>query len=224
MAKAGTGRVRTLGEIDLSRSAVAWIRPYSQAEHLLRTRDWVLDLDPRPSDALLLAALTHDIERHVPGGPQQDKSGAAWDDPEYLRAHSERSAQIVGAWLRSQGASPELEDEVRELILLHEVGGSPAADVLQAADSISFLETLSDVVVSWIRSGECSAEKAKEKHDWMLEPHPDRARARAGAALLRACGRPDRPERRRAGGPGALIVGPQPVGLSEAARRACHGP
>ena len=168
MAKAGTGRVRTLGEIDLSRSAVAWIRPYSQAEHLLRTRDWVLDLDPRSSDAVLLAALTHDIERHVPGGPQQDKSGAAWDDPEYLRAHSERSAQIVGAWLRRQGAGPELEDEVRELILMHEVGGSPAADVLQAADSISFLETLSDVVVSWIRSGECSAEKAKLKHDWML--------------------------------------------------------
>jgi hypothetical protein len=24
-------------------------------------------------------------------------------------------------------------------------------------------------VVSWIRSGECSAEKAKLKHDWMLD-------------------------------------------------------
>jgi hypothetical protein len=199
MANGGMGRVSTLGEIDLSRSAAAWISPYSQAEHLLRTRDWVLDLDAQSSDAVLLAALTHDIERHVPGGPQQDKSRAAWDDPEYLRAHSERSAQIVGTWLRSQGARPELEDEVVELILLHEVGGSPAADVLQAADSISFLETLPDVVVSWIRSGECSAAKAKLKHDWMLgririEP----ARALAQPFYERAVAQIDT-ERRRVG-------------------------
>jgi hypothetical protein len=199
MAKGGTGRVRTLGEIDLSRSAAAWISPYSQAEHLLRTRDWVLDLDRQSSDAVLLAALTHDIERHVPGGPQQDKSGAAWDDPEYLRAHSERSAQIVGTWLRSQGARPELGDEVVELILLHEVGGSPAADVLQAADSISFLETLSDVVVSWIRSGECSAEKAKLKHDWMLDRiRIEPARALAQPFYERAVAQIDT-ERRRVG-------------------------
>ena len=129
---------------------------------------------------------------------------------EYLRAHSERSAQIVGAWLKSQGASPELEDDVRQLILLHEVGGSPAADVLQAADSISFLETLSDVVVSWIRSGECSAEKAKEKHDWMLDRiRIEPARARAQPFYERAVSQIDT-ELRRAGGPGALIVGPKP--------------
>ena len=187
MASDGKHSARRLRDLALQRSAEAWIRPYSQAEHLIRTRDWVLELDPDASDALLLAALTHDIERHVPGGPRQDKAHAAWDDPDYLRAHSERSAEIVGSWLRSQGAPRPLEHEVSELIVLHEVGGSPGADVLQAADSISFLETLSDVAVAWIRAGECSAEKAREKHDWMFERiRIERARQLAQPAYERA--------------------------------------
>ena len=153
----------------LERGAREWIAPYSQAEHLIRTRDWLLELDPEASLALVLAALTHDIERFFPGGPKQDKAGKPWDDPEYNRAHCERSAAIVGEWLRSQGADPELAQEVEELIRAHEFGGAPEADLLQAADSISFLETLSDVAVEWLRTGVCGPEKAKEKHEWMLE-------------------------------------------------------
>jgi hypothetical protein len=153
----------------LERRAEAWIQPFSQAEHLARTRDWVLELDPAAGDALRLAALTHDMERHFPGGPRQDKAAKRWDDPEYLRAHAERSVRIVGDWLEAEGADPHLRSQVRELILLHETGGTPEADVLQAADSISFLETLSDVAVSWVRTGQCGPQKAKEKHDWMFD-------------------------------------------------------
>jgi hypothetical protein len=155
--------------VNLAQAAEVWIQPYRQARHLVRTRDWVLELAPGAGEPLVLAALTHDIERHFPGGPQQDKANAAWDDPAYLTAHSERSAAIVEEWLRSQGADPELVRSVGELILLHEVGGSAAADLLQAADSVSFLETLSDVAVSWVRTGQCTADKAREKHGWMLE-------------------------------------------------------
>ncbi len=46
-----------------------WIEPYWNAEHLVRTRDWLLELEPDASEALRLAALTHDMERHFPGGP-----------------------------------------------------------------------------------------------------------------------------------------------------------
>ena len=154
-------------EQSLEQCALDWIADYSQAEHLVRTRDWVIELEPGAREAVRLAALTHDIERRVPGGPEQDRAGTAWDDADYLRAHCERSAEIVGSWLRGEGADAALVSDVEALVRAHELGGSPSADLLQAADSISFLETLSEVVVGWVRDGVCSAEKAKEKHAWM---------------------------------------------------------
>src|SRR5215213_2194044 len=125
----------------LEARALEWISPYSQAEHLIRARDWVLELEPNASLALRFAALTHDIERHFPGGPQQDFQHDAWDDPDYLFAHSTRSADIVQRWLEESPEPPEADfvREVRRLILLHELGGDREADLLQAADSLSFL-------------------------------------------------------------------------------------
>ncbi len=154
---------------DLEQRAEGWIAGYSQAHHLIRTRYWVVELDPTADEALRLAALTHDIERHVPGGPVQDRAAAAWDDPAYLAAHSERSARIVSAWIREQGGAETLARDVEALIRVHELGGSPEADLLQAADSISFLETLAPVSAAWVRDGVCSADKAKEKLAWMYE-------------------------------------------------------
>jgi hypothetical protein len=165
----------------LEQRALEWVAPYAQAEHLIRTRDWLLELEPDAGEALVLAALTHDIERFFPDGPRQDKAGKPWDDPGYLAAHSERSAKIVRRWLREQGASPELVDKVDRLIRAHELGGSCEADLLQAADSISFLESLCDVVVSWVREGVCDAAKAKEKLDWMF----DRIRVERARGLAR---------------------------------------
>ena len=43
---------------------VASVHPHLR--HLERTRDWVVELDPDASEALQLAALTHDIERAFP--------------------------------------------------------------------------------------------------------------------------------------------------------------
>lgn len=149
--------------------ALDWIADYSQAEHLVRTRDWILELDPGAGEAMRLAALTHDIERYFPGGPKQDRGGTAWDDAGYIRAHCERSAEIVGVWLRDEGADDELAFDVEALIRDHELGGPPEADLLQAADSISFLETLAGIAVVWVRDGICSPDKAKEKHTWMYE-------------------------------------------------------
>ena len=87
----------------LEQRAEHWIEPYWNAEHLRRTRDWLLELDPDASEALRLAALMHDIERHFPGGPTNDLSVAPEEDMDYRRAHSERSAGFVTAWLREQG-------------------------------------------------------------------------------------------------------------------------
>jgi hypothetical protein len=168
-----TNRIGTpLGTVTpLEARALEWIAPYSQAGHLVRARDWVLELSPEASPALRFAALTHDIERHFPGGPRQDFAADDWDDPDYLFAHSTRSADIVQRWLEDAPEPPEgaFVRDVRRLVLLHELGGDEQADVIQAADSLSFLETLQDLTAGWVEHGRCSAEKADAKLRYMRD-------------------------------------------------------
>jgi hypothetical protein len=143
--------------------------------------------DPRADLALRLAALTHDIERHFPGSPVLDRAGGRWDDPDYLFAHSTRSADLVGLWLAGALDAPEpaLLREVRRLILLHELGGDRDADLIQAAESLSYLETLGPMTADWVRRGVCSAHSARAKLDWMFTRIRDE-RARTLAAPLHA--------------------------------------
>lgn len=131
-------------DTDLERAAAEWITPYPQRDHLLRTRDWLLWLDPDARLEMRLAALLHDIERMFPGGPRLDAATNGWDDPWYLFAHSTRSAELVTVWLHAQKTPHDLVHGIRRLIALHEVGGPDGADEVQAADSLSFLETLTD--------------------------------------------------------------------------------
>jgi hypothetical protein len=149
--------------------AYDWIVPYWNAEHLRRTYDWLLVLEPDASEALRLAALTHDMERHFPGGVQFDPGTMDPHDEAYRIAHSERSARIVGEWLRGERADEALVLEVQELIQLHEIGGTPDADLLQAADSLSFLETNGPFTRGWVDQGRCTVERAKQQHERMLE-------------------------------------------------------
>jgi hypothetical protein len=156
---------------EIERRALEWIRPYSQAWHLERARDWLVYLDPGASLEARLAVVTHDIERMFPNGPQLDKATGRWDDPHYLYAHAARSAEVVGFWLHAQHDVPEQVAlaEVQRLITLHEFGGVGGADLVQAADSLSFLETLQDIVQKWVTHGECGVEQARAKHRYMAE-------------------------------------------------------
>jgi uncharacterized protein DUF4202 len=153
----------------LESAAEEWIAPYWNAEHLRRTRDWLLVLDPEASEALRIAALTHDIERHFPGGPTNDLTVSPEEDMEYRREHSERSAQFVTAWLREQGAGAQLICDVQRLILAHEIGGEDEEDLLQAADSLSFLEVNVDLPARWAAENRCSFERGIDQHRWMFE-------------------------------------------------------
>src|SRR6266704_3100506 len=74
---------------------VEWVRPHYDHVHLFHTVSWLLTIEPDASEPLLVAALTHDMERIYPGGTQPDKAAGAWDDVEYNRMHSRRSAEIV---------------------------------------------------------------------------------------------------------------------------------
>ena len=155
--------------LELRERAFAWLADYYDGEHLTRAGDWMLALDPSAPEPLVLAALTHDLERAVPGGPVLDKATTPWDDLTYNRAHCERSAVVVSQWLERQGAPPGFVEAVQRPILEHEFGGSPQGDLMQAADSISFLEVNGGLVSSWVLQGECSAAKARQKLDWMLD-------------------------------------------------------
>ncbi len=152
----------------LERLAKKWIAPYWNAPHLTRTRDWALELDPHSCEAVRIAALTHDVERMLPGGPPTDPSLPP-DDESYNNAHSERSAELVVGWLSDHGAREPLVGKVRELILLHEWGGTPDADIVQAADSIAFLEVNPEVVLRWLREGRATPEQARAKLEWMFD-------------------------------------------------------
>jgi hypothetical protein len=151
--------------------AAEWVRPYDQVVHLMRARDWLVQLNPAATVEMRVAAMTHDIERMFPGGPRLDHATMEWDSPFYLYPHSLRSAESVGVWLAGIGAASAQVDlrEVRRLVGLHEVGGLRGADDVQAGDSLSFLETLAGLTRDWVASGACSRDKAAEKLTYMAD-------------------------------------------------------
>ncbi|WP_425416905.1 hypothetical protein [Oricola indica] len=156
----------TFSELELA--ALDWLDGFYQLEHLLSARKWVIRLAGNASEELRFAALTHDAERFFPGGPS-DKPQNGFDNPDYLFEHSKRSADIVEEWLRQR--DPQLPDRfierVRALILRHEIGGNPEEDIMQAADSLAFLDSFEWLIVSWIQDGHYSFERVCEKLDWM---------------------------------------------------------
>lgn len=162
-------RVEAGGEVEAL--AAEWIAPYGQAEHLVRARDWLVHLAPTATAEMRVAALTHDVERMFPGGPVLRHADQRWDDPVYLYAHSLRSAEAVTVWLGGLGAVAAAVDpaEIRRLVGLHEVGGIDGADEVQAADSLSFLETLAGLTRDWVRSGVCSRLQAERKLRYMAD-------------------------------------------------------
>ena len=154
-----------MAESPLIEAARQWVTvsyPYNNY-HLLKSLEWLDRLAPGSSEAARLAALTHDMERAFPGPDQPVMT--AFDDPVYLAAHSGRSARIVGAWLREQGAGEDLARPVEDLIRAHETGGWPEANLVQAADSLSFLETNIDLFLNMARSGKRTVREVRAKFD-----------------------------------------------------------
>jgi kynurenine formamidase len=171
---------------DLLERATAWMAElHPHFRHMQRTLDWAVELDPEASQAVLIAAVTHDAERAYPEGHWD--SAVSWNDPEYNRWHQERCAQIVAAWLHEQDAPADLTAEVERIVLVHEEGGFPEADVVQAADSLSFLETMVHVIAEWVQSGRAPRENAEGKARHSLERiSPALAHAREEAEPLLA--------------------------------------
>jgi hypothetical protein len=149
----------------------------------------VVTVDPGASERLRLAAALHDIERAFPDPDATWDSARDWDSPAYNRWHQDRCAEIATGWLREQGADPELVAGVDALIRVHEDGGWSEADLLQAADSLSFLETMVPLIVGWVEGGRASRERAAGKVQHAVDrmaPGQDRARVLAAPYLEQA--------------------------------------
>ena len=158
-----------MAESALVEQARHWVvdnYPYNR-DHLLRALEWVDRLAPDAREAVRLATLTHDMERAFPGPDSPVMTSL--DDPDYERLHSERSARIVAAWLDSQGADAQLIADVTALIVAHEVGGTHEADLVQAADRLSFLETNIDLFLGFVRSGRFSVDEVRTKFEHSYE-------------------------------------------------------
>lgn len=158
--------MNTSGLVDAATRWVVENYPYN-SHHLVRALEWLDRLAPGSSEAVRLATLTHDMERAFPG-PDQPVA-TTLDDPAYYTAHSDRSARIVGRWLHDQGAGEDLIREVEALIRAHEFGGWPEADLVQAADSLSFLDTNIDLFLGFVRSGKYSVSDVDVKFQFSFD-------------------------------------------------------
>lgn len=168
--------------------ALAWVgEVHPHARHLERTRDWLLVIEPQAGETLQLAAVLHDIERAFPADDDPFDPTADPGAEAYNEWHQQRSASIARGWLRERDAPEEIVTSVSELIAVHEWGGWPDADLVQAADSLSFLEVQIDLFRGMVQSGRLSRDQAVEKLRFMDERiRIQRARDLAAPLLARA--------------------------------------
>ena len=161
-------RAGLIMDTPLIEAARTWVidrYPYNR-HHLLKALEWLDRVAPDSPEAVRLATLTHDMERAFPGPDQPVIKTLS--DPDYERLHSLRSARIVGAWLREQHAKEALVEHVEALVVAHEFGGWPEADLVQAVDSLSFLDTNIDLFLGFVRSAKHPAHEVRKKFNSMF--------------------------------------------------------
>ena len=137
--------------------------------HLKRTVYWVRVLDPDADEAVLIASLSHDIQRAEGGRPAvTDEAFKDFNREEYLTYHQEKGGVIMEDFLTRSGASAELAKKVNHLISRHELGGDKEQDLIRDADSISFLENLVDSFIKE-KVPDFGFEDVKKKFQWMFD-------------------------------------------------------
>lgn len=110
-------------------------------KHLKRTVYWVKKLKPNADEALQIAAVAHDMghaRRHRTMHIEIKEKGFV--NKSLLKRHQKESSEIIGDFLKEQGADPKLIKRVKNLVIKHEEGGTRDQNLLKDADSISFFE------------------------------------------------------------------------------------
>lgn len=143
------------------------IEESSQIKHFVQTVYWLKILRPEADEALLVAAIAHDIERAF---RQKDileiKAQVGITNVEYYRTHEERGAEIIADFLKSQNIDGVFIERVKKLVSRHEEGGDDDQNLLKDADSISFFETNAPFFINSPKN--ISKQGVKDKFDWMF--------------------------------------------------------
>jgi hypothetical protein len=136
-------------------------------KHFLRTVYWLKELEPKADEALLIAAVAHDVERAFRKTDQLERiEKKGYTAVEVLRPHEERGAEVIADFLKKQNASSQLIEKVKMLVSRHEEGGNNEQNLIKDADSISFFENQTKHFLTVLVKQD-GKEKIKEKFDWM---------------------------------------------------------
>jgi len=139
----------------------------SQIKHFVQTVHWLKVLSPEADEALLVAAIAHDIERaYRQKDVLEKKTSVGFTSVEFFRLHEERGAEIIADFLKHQNVDDSFIERVKKLVSRHEEGGDDDQNLLKDADSVSFFETNVPLFLDK-KSLEIGKEKVKEKFDWM---------------------------------------------------------
>jgi HD superfamily phosphohydrolase YqeK len=115
-----------------------------EVAHMLRTPFWLKEIYPVADEAMIMAALCHDIERCFPlreGEVKPAKTGDDEKDEKYLVWHGQRSAGFAEKLLRDFGFQDEVAmKRIKKLIAEHSFAGTKERDIIRDADSLSFFE------------------------------------------------------------------------------------
>ena len=137
--------------------------------HLQRTAYWIKQLASTADEALLIAAISHDIERafRKKSTIENNRSSKSFLDEEDLRHHQEEGAAIIARHLVILNARDELMKKVVRLISRHEIGGYSDENLLKDADSLSFFENNINFFIESMTKRR-TIESIHEKFEWMF--------------------------------------------------------
>jgi len=145
-----------------------WIsKNHKDKNHLLAMEKWIKVIYPPADDALIIAAVAHDLERAFPleeGEEKPERKG--WEDGAYRDWHRKRSAKYVEGFLLNNEADKDLVSKVKNLVETHGLGGDEEKNALKDADCISFLENSGEVVENSLGRGR-TVDEFHDKFDIM---------------------------------------------------------
>lgn len=140
-----------------------------EIRHLEQTAYWLRKIYPESDDAMLVAAISHDIERAFRAeGMSSKEKKLGFINADFFRIHEEQGAEIMADFLQQHNQPKEFIEKVYSLIARHEEGGNEEQNILRDADSLSFLENNVDYFIN-NKIQINGYDTVKEKIYWMFE-------------------------------------------------------
>jgi hypothetical protein len=137
-----------------------------QIKHLKRTVYWIKRLKPDADEALLIAAISHDIGTAYKWEEMQKATKKeGFISKKRIKKHQEESSKIIGEFLKKHNMNSKTIARVKMLVSRHEEGGNKDQNLLKDADSISFLENNVDIFLKRVK--DVGKEKVRQKFNLM---------------------------------------------------------